>query len=107
MLHRVIEDRRREPRDDLITLLVETELDEEGERHLLTDEEIYGFARLILTAGSGTTWRQLGILLVGCCSGPSSSTRCATTVSCCGAPSTRRCAGRRPTRSSAVSSPRT
>jgi len=65
MLRRVIEERRREPRDDLITLLVETELDDHGERHLLTDDEIYGFARLILTAGSGTTWRQLGILLVG------------------------------------------
>jgi cytochrome P450 len=65
MLRRVIEDRRAQPQDDLITLLVETELDEGGERHLLTDEEIYGFARLILTAGSGTTWRQLGILLVG------------------------------------------
>jgi cytochrome P450 len=65
MLRRVIDDRRRNPQDDLITTLVETELDEDGERHLLTDEEIYGFARLILTAGSGTTWRQLGILLVG------------------------------------------
>ena len=65
MLHRVIEDRRRHPQDDVITMLVETELDEDGERHLLTDDEIYGFARLILTAGSGTTWRQLGILLVG------------------------------------------
>jgi len=65
MLHRVIEARRREPRDDLITMLVQTELDEDEERHLLTDDEIYGFARLILTAGSGTTWRQLGILLVG------------------------------------------
>jgi cytochrome P450 len=64
MLRRVIEDRRAHPQDDLITVLVETELDEDGERHLLTDDEIYGFARLILTAGSGTTWRQLGILLV-------------------------------------------
>ena len=45
-------------------MLVESELEEDGERHLLTDDEIYGFARLILTAGSGTTWRQLGILLV-------------------------------------------
>jgi cytochrome P450 len=64
MLRRVIEDRREHPQDDLITMLVETELDEGDERHLLTDDEIYGFARLILTAGSGTTWRQLGILLV-------------------------------------------
>jgi cytochrome P450 len=64
MLQRVIEERRVNPQDDVITLLVQTELEEDGERHLLTDEEIYGFARLILTAGSGTTWRQLGILLV-------------------------------------------
>jgi cytochrome P450 len=64
MLHRVIEARRAEPQDDVITMLVESELEEDGERHLLTDDEIYGFARLILTAGSGTTWRQLGILLV-------------------------------------------
>jgi cytochrome P450 len=64
MLHRIIDARRAQPQDDVITLLVESELEEGGERHLLTDEEIYGFARLILTAGSGTTWRQLGILLV-------------------------------------------
>jgi cytochrome P450 len=65
MLRRVIEDRRVNPQDDVITELVESEIEEDGERHLLTDDDIYGFARLILTAGSGTTWRQLGILLVG------------------------------------------
>jgi cytochrome P450 len=64
MLKSVIEARRAEPQDDLITTLVQTEIEEDGERHLLTDEEIYGFSRLILTAGSGTTWRQLGILLL-------------------------------------------
>jgi cytochrome P450 len=64
MLRRVIDERRAHPQDDVITILVETEIEEDGERHLLTNDEIYGFARLILTAGSGTTWRQLGILLV-------------------------------------------
>jgi cytochrome P450 len=64
MLKRVIEERRVEPRDDVITMLVQSEIEEDGQRHFLTDDEIYGFARLILTAGSGTTWRQLGILLV-------------------------------------------
>ncbi len=64
MLRRVIDERRVHPEDDLITMLVQSEIEEDGERHLLTDDEIYGFARLILTAGSGTTWRQLGILLV-------------------------------------------
>ncbi|MGE0878833.1 MAG: cytochrome P450 [Acidimicrobiia bacterium] len=63
MLSRVIEERRREPQDDLITMLVQSEVEEDGVRHLLTDGEISAFARLILTAGSGTTWRQLGILL--------------------------------------------
>jgi cytochrome P450 len=63
MLKGIIDERRREPQDDVITMLVESELAEDGVRHLLTDDEIYGFARLILTAGSGTTWRQLGILL--------------------------------------------
>jgi cytochrome P450 len=63
MLRRVIAARRASPEDDVITMLVEAELEEGGARHLLTDEEIFGFARLILTAGSGTTWRQLGILL--------------------------------------------
>jgi cytochrome P450 len=65
MLKRVIDERRREPQDDVITMLVQSEVEEDGQRHLLTDDEIYGFARLILTAGSGTTWRQLGILLTG------------------------------------------
>ncbi len=65
MLKKVIEARRAEPQDDLITTLVQTEIEEDGQRHLLTDEEIYGFSMLALTAGSGTTWRQLGILLLG------------------------------------------
>jgi cytochrome P450 len=64
MLRRVIEDRRAHPQDDVITMLVQSEIQEDGQRHHLTDDEIYGFSRLILTAGSGTTWRQLGILLV-------------------------------------------
>src|SRR5690606_9683992 len=64
MLRRVIEDRRANPQDDVITTLVQSEITEDGVRHHLTDQEISAFARLILTAGSGTTWRQLGILLV-------------------------------------------
>ena len=75
MLRHVIEERRADPQDDVITMLVESELEEDGERHLLTDDEIYGFARLILTAGSGTTWRQLGILLVALLLGPAAARR--------------------------------
>lgn len=70
LLKSVIEDRRANPQDDIITMLVQSELEEDGQRHLLTDEDIYGFARLIMTAGSGTTWRQLGILLVSLLKNP-------------------------------------
>src|SRR5207253_1320633 len=58
------EARRGQPEEDVITMLVQSESEEDGKPHPLTGEGIYGFARLILTAGSGTTWRQLGILLV-------------------------------------------
>ena len=56
--------RRERPQDDLISILVEAELtDEAGVRHRLSDPEIYSFALLLLAAGSGTTWKQMGITL--------------------------------------------
>ncbi len=51
--------RRADPRDDLITELVETEVD--GER--LVDEDIFAFLRLLLPAGVETTYRSFGNLL--------------------------------------------
>lgn len=62
----VIEQRRREPRDDLIGLLCEVEVEDpdDGTRHRLDDEEILAFARLMLPAGAGTTYRALGLLLL-------------------------------------------
>jgi cytochrome P450 len=64
MLAPVVAARREEPRDDLISVLVEAELrDEDGTTHRLSDAEIYTFALLLLTAGSGTTWKQMGITL--------------------------------------------
>ena len=58
-LMEVVEERRREPRDDLISDLVEAELD--GER--LDDEEILSFLRLLLPAGVETTFRSSGNLI--------------------------------------------
>ena len=52
-------ERRAHPQDDLMSELVEAEVD--GER--LTDEEIFGFLRLLLPAGIETTYRSLGNLL--------------------------------------------
>lgn len=61
----IIAARRRQPQDDLISVLVEAELhDEDATVHVLSDDEVLGFAFLILAAGSGTTWKQMGITLV-------------------------------------------
>ncbi|HZJ26734.1 MAG TPA: cytochrome P450 [Acidimicrobiia bacterium] len=57
----ILEARRREPRGDLISELVNAELD--GER--LGDEEIFSFLRLLLPAGAETTYRATGNFLFG------------------------------------------
>jgi cytochrome P450 len=60
----IVAARREEPQDDLISVLVQAELaDEDGVTHRLSDAEIYSFAMLLLAAGSGTTWKQMGITL--------------------------------------------
>jgi cytochrome P450 len=58
---RVLAERRREPRDDLISVLAHAEL--EGTR--LSDEEIYAFLRLLAPAGAETTYRSSSNLLLG------------------------------------------
>jgi cytochrome P450 len=64
MIAPVVAARRRQPEDDLISVLVESEVaDEDGRTHRLSDAEIYSFAALLLAAGSGTTWKQMGITL--------------------------------------------
>ena len=57
----VLNQRRAEPADDLISDLVVAEV--EGER--LTDEEILSFLRLLLPAGVETTYRATGNVLFG------------------------------------------
>ncbi len=60
----VIRQRQKEPRDDMISKLAEVELvQEDGSRRKLTVREICDFCRLIVFAGGGTTWRQMGITL--------------------------------------------
>jgi cytochrome P450 len=63
---RVLAERRREPRDDLISVLAHAEL--EGTR--LSDEEIYAFLRLLAPAGAETTYRSSSNLLFGLLSRP-------------------------------------
>jgi cytochrome P450 len=55
----VVADRRRQPRDDVISDLVTADID--GEK--LDDEAIYAFLRLLLPAGAETTYRSSGNLL--------------------------------------------
>jgi cytochrome P450 len=62
----VLEQRRREPREDVISELAEAEL--EGQR--LTDEEIFAFLRLLLPAGAETTYRSSSNLLFGLLESP-------------------------------------
>jgi cytochrome P450 len=55
---KVLADRRAEPRDDMVTVLAEVEV--EGAR--LSDEEIIGFLRNLLPAGAETTSRSSATL---------------------------------------------
>ncbi len=61
----IVKARRAEPTDDLISVLVQAELtDDDGTHHVLADEEVFGFVFLLMAAGSGTTFKQLGITLL-------------------------------------------
>jgi cytochrome P450 len=55
----ILAERRRDPREDLISELAQAEMD--GER--LSDEEIFSFLRLLLPAGVETTYRATGNML--------------------------------------------
>jgi cytochrome P450 len=61
----IIRARRDSPGDDLVSVLVQAELTEpDGTRHVLGDTGVLGFSFLLLAAGSGTTWKQMGITIV-------------------------------------------
>jgi cytochrome P450 len=64
MIKPIVASRREAPQDDLISVLVEAEIEgEDGSTQRLSDPEIYSFATLLLAAGSGTTWKQMGTTL--------------------------------------------
>jgi cytochrome P450 len=64
MLRELITERRAEPADDVVSGLIANDFKlADGGTRKLTDEEIFGYCRLIMLAGGGTTWRQLGITL--------------------------------------------
>jgi cytochrome P450 len=64
ILQELINQRRTQPGDDLITGILANDLSlPEGVNRKLTDQEIFSFCKLVMFAGGGTTWRQLGITL--------------------------------------------
>jgi cytochrome P450 len=64
MVRPIVAARREQPADDLISVLIAAEItDEDGQTHRLTDREIDSFVLLLLAAGSGTTWKQMGTTL--------------------------------------------
>jgi cytochrome P450 len=62
----IIAERRRHPREDLVSQLILAEVD----GHRLGDEEIYPFLLLLLPAGAETTYRSSSNLLFGLLSHP-------------------------------------
>jgi cytochrome P450 len=64
MLLELVARKRLEPGDDLVSELIKAQLKlPDGSRRPLTDREIMIHARLVLLAGGGTSWRQMGITL--------------------------------------------
>ncbi len=53
-------DRRRAPKDDMITALTEAEITEDGKVRRLSDKEAADFANLLVSAGTETVARLLG-----------------------------------------------
>ncbi|MCT2399132.1 cytochrome P450 [Novosphingobium mangrovi (ex Huang et al. 2023)] len=64
-LRDLIAENTRTPGDNLIAGLIAAEIVDEdtGDRRPLTEDEIFGYCKLAIFAGGGTTWRQLGITI--------------------------------------------
>ena len=64
ILTRLMGERRADPRDDLISRFVHADIEQEdGSTRKLTSDEVMRYCFLIVHAGGGTTWRQLGITI--------------------------------------------
>ncbi len=60
VLPELMKERRKEAKEDLLSVLVHAEVDEGGTLRRLTDEEIFAFVMLLSAAGSETVARLLG-----------------------------------------------
>jgi cytochrome P450 len=62
--YNLIQKRRAEPRDDMISRLIETEIERDGQVEKLTDVDIAGFATLLGGAGAETVTKLVGNAMV-------------------------------------------
>jgi cytochrome P450 len=64
-LRGLIAENTQAPGDNLIAGLLAAEIvdEEDGYKRKLTEDEIFGYCKLAIFAGGGTTWRQLGITI--------------------------------------------
>lgn len=73
----LIETRRKEPQDDLISYLLRSTLRMPGEEpRPLTPREIMTHAKLVMVAGGGTSWRQMGNTLLALLTHPDQFAEC-------------------------------
>jgi len=64
ILRELIARRLQEPGDDVITGLLQGDLVlPDRSTRKLNEDELFGFCKLVIFAGGGTTWRQLGITI--------------------------------------------
>ena len=63
ILDKLIAKRRMEPGDDIISGLIAAKLKLRGEERPLTAHEVLTITKLVMLAGGGTSWRQMGITL--------------------------------------------
>ncbi len=59
-LQDLVERRTRDPQDDLMSALCAAEIEQDGETHRLTPEQVASFGLLLFTAGTETVGRLLG-----------------------------------------------
>lgn len=62
--YKLIQDRRAAPQDDMISRLIETEIERDGQVEKLTDVDIAGFATLLGGAGAETVTKLIGNAMV-------------------------------------------
>ncbi|MCB2079037.1 MAG: cytochrome P450 [Novosphingobium sp.] len=73
----LIDARRKQPEDDLVSYMLDATLKLPGQDpRPLTDEEIKTHAKLVMVAGGGTSWRQMGITLFALLTHPEQLAEC-------------------------------